>query len=302
MTSILYRAYKSTFGVCQRHDLSRWSHFPGTMPKIYGMYHIWCAPGWDRMVSEQMRHLRASGLWEHTEALFISCIVADKCEEEKLRAVIGNGPVKFISITTNSSVYEFPALEYIYNLSQKEDFLFYYFHTKGISYQSLQTTNATFLHFQTKIESWRHMMEYFLMDQWQVAVNVLNDGYDTYGCYLFPPFKNVMYAGNFWWSHSTYFRTLPKLSNQIKKTDRFMAEEWLLSKAGVKPFSAFDTMADLYDVRIDDRQYRQDKHSVCQSLRFFITYTLRKYQKKWFHYSYKHHCQSLFQHLYDSQP
>ena len=74
------------------------------------------------------------------------------------------------------------------------------------------------------------MMEYFIFDRWNVAVNTLLNGYETYGSYLFPPFVNRMYAGNFWWARSDYFATLDRLSDETKRKNRFMAEEWLLTK------------------------------------------------------------------------
>ena len=143
-------------------------------------------------------------------------------------------------------------------------------------------------------------MEYFLMNQWKVAVNTLEAGYDTYGSYLFPPFKNKMYAGNFWWAKASYFKTLPALDEDTKLHNRFMAEEWLLSQPGVKAFSAFDTVADLYFVRIPPTIYEVGRHSLFDSLRFCAIYTYRKYQRKWFGYSYKQHCQQKFQQLKQS--
>lgn len=297
MPTFLQRAYKSLFDVCHRCDLSRWNHEPRRETAIYGIYHIWCAPGWEEMVSRQMSHLRSSGLLGATARLYVSCIVSGKDDIDKLKGILGAGPVEIISVTDQTGVFEFPALDYMYRKSQSGDFLFYYFHTKGISYQSLHTDDRLFVSFRRKIEAWREMMEYFLMDMWRVAVNVLQDGYDTYGCYLFPPFKNKMYAGNFWWARSQYFRTLPQLGDGLKTTNRFLAEEWLLSTGRARAFSAFDTVADLYDVRIDAAQYELGKRSVVQSLRFFLVYTFRKYQKKWLHYSYKHRCQKRFQML-----
>lgn len=297
MPTLLQRAYKSLFDVCHRYDLSKWAHSPEHDVAIYGMYHIWCAPGWEEMVSRQMAHLRRSGLLGATEKLYVSCIINGKDDLDKLKGILGSEPVEIISVTGNTGAFEFPALDYMYRKSQSGDFLFYYFHTKGISYQSLNTDDRRFIAFRRKIEAWREMMEYFLMDMWRVAVNVLQDGYDTYGCYLFPPFKNKMYAGNFWWARSEYFRSLPEISEEMKATNRFLAEEWLLSTGRACAFSAFDTVADLYDVRIDAAQYELGRHSWVQSLRFFLIYTFRKYQRKWFHYSYKHRCQRRFQML-----
>jgi hypothetical protein len=74
----------------------------------------------------------------------------------------------------------------------------------------------------------------------------------------------------------------------------------LLSLPRVKAFSAFDTVADLYFVRIPPTIYEVGRHSLWDSLKYCTIYTYRKYQRKWFGYSYKQHCQQKFQQLKQS--
>lgn len=296
MPSVISRAYYSLFKVTNRKDLTAWQHDPKTNLPVYGMYHIYCDTGWESMVREQYDHLQQSGLLDQTKKLYVSCIVSGDEDVKRIRNIIQTPKAELIAINRNPKKFEFPALDYMYEKSQHEDFLLYYFHTKGITYQTLQTHDKTFLQFRRKIISWRKMMEYFLFDEWRVAVNTLAEGYQTYGCYLFPPFVGKMYAGNFWWARSDYFRTLDPLSADTKLHNRFMAEEWLLTKA-TRKFSAFDTVADLYFVNIPPTLYESGRHSRVDSLKFFAVYTFRKYQKKWFGYSYKKHCQERFQKL-----
>ena len=273
MTSILKRIYKSTLGIYERKDLSSWSHTPDCSTLIYGIYHIFCDANWKEMVREQMQHLADSGLLEASNRLYISCIARNNEDIMELVDILRQ--------------YAADKIEFV--------------QTKGITYQTtLNQEDREFRGFVDKIVAWRRMMEYFLMNQWKVAVNTLKAGYDTYGCYLFPPFKNKMYAGNFWWAKASYFRTLPALDEDTKLHNRFMAEEWLLSLPGVKAFSAFDTVADLYFVRIPPTIYEVGRHSLFDSLRFCAIYTYRKYQRKWFGYSYKQHCQQKFQQLKQS--
>jgi hypothetical protein len=47
------------------------------------------------------------------------------------------------------------------SLCREGDCLVYYFHPKGISYQSVNTNDSLFRGFQAKIEAWRGMLEYF---------------------------------------------------------------------------------------------------------------------------------------------
>lgn len=191
MTSILKKIYKSTLGIYERKDLSSWSHTPTCSTPIYGIYHIFCDANWKEMVREQMQHLADSGLLEASNRLYISCIARndeDIMELEDILRQYSKDKIEFVSKTTNPQRFEFPALDYMYEKSQHEDFLFYYFHTKGITYQTpLNQEDKEFKGFVDKIVAWRRMMEYFLMNQWKVAVNTLEAGYDTYGSYLFPP-------------------------------------------------------------------------------------------------------------------
>lgn len=306
MTSIIKRIYKSTLGIYERKDLSRWNHTPANKLPVYGIYHIFCDAKWEEMVREQMQRLADCGLLVASNKLYISCIAKNEDDIKKLVGILAEyskDKIEFVSVTTQPQKFEFPALDYMYEKSQHEDFYFYYFHTKGITYQTDifgGREDKEFRGFVAKISAWRRMMEYFLMNQWQVAVNTLDEGYDTYGCYLFPPFKNRMYAGNFWWAKASYFRTLPALDEDTKLHNRFMAEEWLLCRQGVKAFSAFDTVADLYFVEIPPTIYETDKHSRWDGLKYSIIYTYRKYQRKWFGYSYKKHCQEKFQQLKQS--
>lgn len=300
MPSILQRAYTSLFKVCVRKDLTPWTHPSPKQQPVYGVYHIFCESHWQTMVHEQLQRWMASGLMQATDMLFISVIGMHEDDRRLLNdelSPLPKGKVHIISFSDNPLVYEYPAIDFIYKKSKEEpSALFYYFHTKGISYQTVHSDDKTFKRFYQKIESWRHMMEYFVIDKWQVAINVLNDGYETYGCYLFPPFVNSMYAGNFWWTRADYFSQLDALDSKTKAQNRFKAEEWLLSKSH-KPFSAFDTVADLYFVNISPAIYSSEHHSRLASFRFFCIYTFRKYQKKWFGYSYKKHCQEKFQKL-----
>jgi hypothetical protein len=296
MPSLLERAYTSVFRVTDKKDLRRWDHCPSTSRPVYGVYHVFCDAGWEAMVKEQTDRLKASGLLDVTKKLYVSCIARTSEEARQVVEVIGADKAELIAVTADPQQFEFPALDYIYALSQREDALVYYFHTKGITYQNLQWDDKTFMGFREKIMSWRRMMEYFLFDRWTVAVNVLEEGYQTYGCYLFPPFVNKMYAGNFWWARTDYFRQLDALDAHTKATDRFMAEEWLLTKA-TRPFSAFDTVADLYTVNILPAIYESGRTPAWAWLRFFVTYTWRKYEKKWLGRSYKKRCQARYQHL-----
>ena len=107
--------------------------------------------------------------------------------------------------------------------------------------------------------AWRKMMEYFIFEKYNVALNVLKE-FDTYGCKydnpIVPPFHYRYYAGNFWWSKASYIKTLPSFSDDERK-NRYWAENWLLLKSA-HVFSAFNTPVELYATEIPECVYKHD--------------------------------------------
>lgn len=289
------RFYNSFFHVCHRQDISRYDVEPKSNLPIYGVYHVLLETGWQSLVSSQIKCLKDSGLLDASKKFFVSCIAEDEADVEQLKRLIDSDKMEMIFLGSDPKKYEYPALEYIKELSEKEDCLIYYFHSKGISYQSVNKHDHVFLSFKHKIEAWTDMLQYFIFDKWHVAVNVLLSGYDTYGCYLWPPEKPTMYSGNFWWARSEYIRKLPDFNADVISANRFYSETWLFT-LNHSTFSAFDTVSDLYYVymphSIDD-----GSANVFVFIKFVLTYNWRKFEKHVFHYSYKKHCQERFQNL-----
>lgn len=294
--NIASTAYNTVFRAVQRYDLSAFDYAPETGKPVYGVYHVFCDKGWRELVADQIGNLKASGLYDATMKLYVSCIVKDAAEADELRRMIGTDKVELISVKTDPMKFEYPALEFIRAKSNEEDCFFYYFHTKGISYYGGDRTDRNFLSLRRNIDAWRHMMEYFLFDKWRVAVNVLSSGYDTYGCYRLPPYPKpyYMYAGNFWWVRSDYVRHLPPFSDKRIATDRFIAEEWLY-KGGPKDFSAFDSLADLYYVYADRALYASKRLPVFKWLKFVLRFNWVKFCKHVFKYDFKAKRQKRYQ-------
>lgn len=296
MASVFKRIADKLFHVYDRRDTTAWEHEPDSSLPIYGVYHVMCDTGWERLVSRQVKALKDSGLLDATKKLFVSVIAKDGGDVEKLCGMIDSPKVQVVSSVNNPRRYEYPALEYVKRLADSEDCMIYYFHTKGISYQSVDSEDALFRSFRRKIDAWTEMLEYFVLGKWRVAVNALAAGYDTYGCYRWPPRRHTMFSGNFWWVSSAFARTLPRFSREVVDTDRFYSEVWLFQKPN-KVFSPFETVADLYFVRIPRTIYTMIIPPVCDRMAFAITYNWRKFLKHVFGYSYKKRCQRKFQKL-----
>lgn len=133
------------------------------------------------------------------------------------------------------SLYEIHTINHIKsfcNNLENEAYILY-IHTKGVRNAGNKKV----------VESWRNMMEYFLIDKYEECIKYLYL-YDTLGnnivnlhCYnkddvCLNNLHTYHYSGNFWWSKKSYidklnFIELDLTHNSINT--RFKAENWILS-------------------------------------------------------------------------
>ncbi|MDO4159618.1 MAG: hypothetical protein Q4D41_04085 [Prevotellaceae bacterium] len=295
---IIDKLHDTLFRAIERHDLTAWEHTPLLSRPVYGVYHIYCDKDWQKMVNDQISRLKDSGLMDVTTRLYISCISKNTNDAKEILDIVGSDKAEIISNTTDPTVFEYPALTFLHEKSQSEECFLYYFHTKGISYQATGNTDKRFNRFKENIEAWRHMMEYFLFYKWNVAVNALSSDYDVYGCYRLPPPPKpyYLYAGNFWWAKSEYISKLQKFSLEKLSEGRFFAEEWLYT-GNPNDFSAFDTMADLYYINMEECLYADKKPPLYKTIAYIIKYNFHKFRKHVLKYNYKAEYQKKYQKL-----
>ena len=62
MASVLKRIYDKIFHVYDRRDTAEWEHEPVAGRPIYGVYHVMCDTGWERLVARQVATLKQSRL------------------------------------------------------------------------------------------------------------------------------------------------------------------------------------------------------------------------------------------------
>jgi hypothetical protein len=125
---------------------------------------------------------------------------------------------------SNIYLFELETINLIRTFSENQDCDVLYLHTKGI------TNNSS------NVKDWVTMMLYFLVEKKEECVEKLKE-YDTVGC----NHRNIdihfnyrpHYDGNFWWSKTSYLRTLPYLS-MISRHD---AEWWVMTNHKCKSYS-----------------------------------------------------------------
>ncbi len=247
--------------------------------KIYGMYHIYCANSWKELFQDQINSLEESSLLEKTSKLFISVIINNDEDVTYIKSFDKHGKFQIINVAKDASKFEFPALEYIKTLSTQEEFFVYYFHTKGVSINSQSYKNYTKYH--TKLPQlvknsnyWRKMMEYWNFNKYNLAINTLKSGYDTYGVYIRNYTKYAYYGGNFWWAKSSFIAGHTHTLTEEEKKSRFAAETWLLSQAN-KPYCAFYCITGLYSCPMYESIYESENHLFNKECMIFIFHYYR---------------------------
>lgn len=183
------------------------------MAIIKGIWHIFLVHHWYSIVSEQMRILITSGLYDASSTIYISCIGDAKQKDYLDRLFIRLYPkLKIIYSGDNPKEYEFPALRHIEKMSG--DYAGFYFHTKGVTKPNDTVKNH-----------WREILNEAVINRWNVHYkNVIYRGYDVSSInFLKDPDH---FSGNFWWFNRRYVDRLPKV-NSMDLNNRYNAEQWI---------------------------------------------------------------------------
>jgi len=179
---------------------------------IKGFYHIWMTAHYFTVVSEQVRILLTSGLYDACEEISIGCIgrPEDKADLEMyITDLYPKFKIKYYS--TNPKEFEFPTLRLIEK--DNSDYVGFYFHTKGV-------TNP----FETNIQIWRNWLNEAILWRWREHYERVCGDYDVSSVnFLRDPDH---FSGNFWWFQRVYIDKLPKISS-LQLLNRYHAEQWI---------------------------------------------------------------------------
>jgi hypothetical protein len=187
---------------------------------VVGAYHIAMMGSWHRIVDEQSDRLIKSGLLARTERVFIG-VVGGEMKPSDLRPELATKAV--ISCHPDLKRYEFHTLKMLRDHAEGREFKAWYMHTKGASRKD------------EGVKKWRNLMEYFVIDKFEHCIQKLSL---CDGCGTNLRTEKRYFAGNFWWSKSSYLSRLPKIES-LNQTNRFEAELWIGKKPRGNLFSLF---------------------------------------------------------------
>jgi hypothetical protein len=184
---------------------------------------------------EQLKKLQNSDIYYHIKHIYI-CYLGNI--EDILNYINDDNKIIFIHLHNNIKYYEFLTMNKIKEIvkNKEEDYKILYIHNKGTRKAGNEKV----------IESWRLMMEYFLIEKGlhcyinldffdTIGINILNECLEEEA--KINPNHSYHYSGNFWWSKSSYIRNLDYLNinsetnieNINLEIKRYQCENWILS-------------------------------------------------------------------------
>lgn len=174
-------------------------------------YHVYADGDWQSIVTDHMKALRASQLWDQLEFMRIGIVGSSK-NRAKVRLALPEAEV----IAEADEGWEQVTLEALHKWSVDNEARILYAHTKGAWSQS------------ELADVWRQSMTFDNVMRWRELVPQLmtNDVAGAFWIHSDMPehrHHRRFFAGNYWWANTAYLRTLPPIGTET----RYQAEGWI---------------------------------------------------------------------------
>lgn len=225
--------------------------------KLAVFYHLHPMGNWKLIYDSQMHKLCASGLYTAASHIHVGVNSGSNLE---LPYALPKIQVAYNQDHLN----EFDTLYAMHDYClQNTDAKVLYFHCKGVSHKDDVR--------EINVQAWRQYLEYFVVDNWQECVKLL-DSWDCVGNEWGRPASWLKhdgephYSGNFWWATAKYIAGLDKGYLQEKKRTHerpgTYAEFWI----GTKNPKAYcfhwqqdpDNLTGLYNFPINPADYMRE--------------------------------------------
>lgn len=179
------------------------------------------------VVSEQMELLRTSGLLERADEFWVGI---NGAEESQMWAdyIIPEKAVKvYHGLQCRNELRTLMLLQEV--MAGRRGWAALYFHAKGFSHSIDDQLSY----------NWRQCMMYNLVQNWEVCVESLTQGFESVGCHWKTgqcDGTQSLWGGNFFWSKSEFINTLPAIQSHPRiavmggidaLASRYEAEVWL---------------------------------------------------------------------------
>jgi hypothetical protein len=184
------------------------------------VYHVFCYDNWKQTSKSQLDRLVKSGLYDSVDEFHMTVNLNGQLEEDVRAHFSEYEKIKIECFELNA--YEYPGIKKVKDICDvNDDAKVLYFHAKGVSnkYRRHDKQDEISEVKINGINSWREVLEYYLIDNWKDCIEKLNE-YDNVGVTC----DNGWFWGNFWWSTSKHIKSRPQ---PLYGAGRWYFEAWL---------------------------------------------------------------------------
>ena len=180
--------------------------------KTYIYIHICCVNNWIKIVEDLLSQIKSSGLYEKVDKIRCVLLTTNGVPDELFR----DKKIELVGVYSNLNLYEQATLHHLHEAALTEEFNVLYLHSKGVRHNNKNPC----------IQDWVNVLSYFNIQKHETCIKSLEE-YDTVGINLSSD-PCIHYSGNFWWSKSSYIRTLTKCTYTCYNSPEF----WITSIPG----------------------------------------------------------------------
>jgi hypothetical protein len=160
---------------------------------MYVYIHVCCINNWKEIFEKLLLDIKLSGLHDKVKKIKCNILTTNKNDLQ----MFYSDKIEIIGISDNINSYEQSTIHLLYEHAMIEDFDVLYIHTKGVKHNNLNPN----------VTDWVNYLSYFNIYQHATCISSLNE-YDAVGVNLIN--NPIHFSGNFWWSKSSYIKTLKK--------------------------------------------------------------------------------------------
>ena len=199
-------------------------------------WHICQLSNWKRIIEEQYKTISDSGLIEKCDNIYIGFLGKDVNDINFLTQ--RSNKIKIFAFSKFKEHCERLTLNAMreHVIRSNEESYILYIHSKGVTRDPDDKG----------IKLWREVMQYFLIEKYELCLKLLETGAQTVGVNAINSgnMKQKIddeshcccYSGNFWWSSSKHIANLPMIpetpKNMIPDNFFWLCERWLMCKSG----------------------------------------------------------------------
>lgn len=213
-------------------------------------YHLYYYNDAVERFTKTLNKIKESGLYDNVETIHVNVVNTslDYIHTKDIRDLAKDNPkIKLHNINLDPAN-EAHTLELLWDTCQElaETDNVLYLHSKGVT----RNVNPEE---QRNVQCWVDLMEYFLIEKWQAAIEKLHE-WDASGVNLIRKedgHQHPHFSGNFWWASVRYIKRISKITNcyRAELGNRIYCEFWLLDWGHApnnKPFELHNSKRCLY--------------------------------------------------------